>query len=112
MEQIMNRMADPLIRILFGIPLNETTIAFKAYRRAVIEACEPVILPHFNQPVEIPLKANVRGYSRTVVPITCRNRRYGAPKLKLKEMGSRYFLMCLYVWLEKNLSRGDYIKRS
>jgi dolichol-phosphate mannosyltransferase len=28
----------------------------------------------------------------------------------LKEMGSRYFFICLYVWLEKYFSRGDYRK--
>ncbi len=31
-----------------------------------------------------------------------------AAKLKLKEMGSRYLFICLYVWLEKYFSRGDY----
>jgi len=23
-------------------------------------------------------------------------------------MGSRYFFICMYVWLEKSFSRGDY----
>jgi len=32
--------------------------------------------------------------------------------LKIKEMGSRYLFICLYVWLEKYFSRGDYLKRS
>jgi dolichol-phosphate mannosyltransferase len=31
-------------------------------------------------------------------------------KLKIKEMGSRYLFIVLYVWLEKALSRGDYHK--
>jgi len=25
-------------------------------------------------------------------------------------MGSRYLFICLYVWLEKHLSRGDYTR--
>jgi dolichol-phosphate mannosyltransferase len=104
----INRLANLFIRLLFGIPLNDTTNAFKAYRRTVIQGCEPLISPHFNLTVEIPLKAIVRGYSWTVVPITWRNRRYGVPKLKLKEMGSRYLFICAYVWLEKYFSRGDY----
>ena len=37
-----------------------------------------------------------------------RNRRTGEAKLKLREMGSRYLFICLYVWLEKYFSRGDY----
>jgi dolichol-phosphate mannosyltransferase len=43
--------------------------------------------------------------------ILWRNRRFGAPKLKFKEMRSRYFFICLYVWLEKYFRRGDYKKR-
>jgi dolichol-phosphate mannosyltransferase len=108
----VNRLANQFIRIIFRIPLNDTTNAFKAYRRAVIQGCEPLIAPHFNLTVEIPLKAVVRGYSWTVVPITWRNRRFGQAKLKIKEMGSRYFFICAYVWLEKYFSRGDYKKNN
>ncbi len=43
-----------------------------------------------------------------MIPISWRNRKYGEPKLKIKEMGSRYFFICAYVWLEKYFSRGDY----
>ena len=108
---LVNRMANFFIRVIFAVPLNDTTNAFKAYRRKVIQGCEPLIAPHFNLTVEIPLKAIVRGYSWTVVPITWRNRRFGVPKLKIKEMGSRYFFICAYVWLEKYFSRGDYHQR-
>jgi dolichol-phosphate mannosyltransferase len=107
---IVNRVANLFIRILFRIPLNDTTNAFKAYRRNVIEGCRPFLSPHFNLTVEIPLKAIVRGYSWTVTPITWQNRQHGEAKLKIKEMGSRYFFICMYVWLEKYFSRGDYRK--
>jgi len=107
---MFNRLANFFLKFLFHIKLNDTTNAFKAYRRAVIEGCRPLIAPHFNLTVELPLKAIVRGYTWTVIPITWRNRRTGAPKLKIKEMGSRYLFICLYVWLEKYFSRGDYKK--
>jgi len=106
----VNRLANMFIRLVFRIPLNDTTNAFKAYRCTVIQGCEPLIAPHFNLTVELPLKAVVRGYSWTVIPITWRNRRFGEAKLKIKEMGSRYFFICAYVWLEKYFSRGDYQK--
>jgi dolichol-phosphate mannosyltransferase len=105
-----NRLANLFVRLLFRIKLNDTTNAFKAYRKTVIDGCRPLISPHFNLTVELPLKAIVRGYSWTVIPITWRNRRAGTPKLKIKEMGSRYLFICLYVWLEKYFSRGDYRK--
>jgi dolichol-phosphate mannosyltransferase len=78
----LNRPANLFIRLLFGIKLNDTTNAFKAYRRNVIDGCQPLISPHFNLTVELPLKAIVRDYSWTVLPITWRNRRTGAPKSK------------------------------
>jgi dolichol-phosphate mannosyltransferase len=104
----LNRMANLFIRILFGISLNDSTNAFKAYRRTAIEGCQPLLSAHFNLTVELPLKAIVRGYSWTVMPITWRNRRTGLAKLKIQEMGSRYLFICLYLWLEKHLSCGDY----
>ena len=107
----VNRLANFLVRVGFNIELNDTTNAFKAYRRTVIEGCRPFLAPHFNLTVEMPLKAIVRGYSWTVMPISWRNRKYGEAKLKIKEMGSRYFFICAYVWLEKYFSRGDYRKR-
>lgn len=107
----VNRLANFLVRIGFAIELNDTTNAFKAYRRSVIEGCRPFLSPHFNLTVEIPLKAIVRGYTWTVMPISWRNRKYGEAKLKIKEMGSRYFFICAYVWLEKYFSRGDYRKK-
>src|SRR5262245_42662407 len=107
---ILNRLANLFIRILFHIELNDTTNAFKAYRKHVIDGCRPFLSPHFNLTVELPLKAIVRGYSWTVIPTIWRNRRAGLPKLKIKEMGSRYLFICLYVWLEKYFSRGDYRK--
>ena len=105
---LLNRLANYFLKVLFRIKLNDTTNAFKAYRKEVIEGCQPLIAPHFNITVEIPLKAIVRGYSWTTIPITWRNRRVGSSKLKIKEMGSRYLFICLYVWLEKYFSRGDY----
>jgi dolichol-phosphate mannosyltransferase len=111
LKLLINRLANILLRILFHIKLNDTTNAFKAYRKTVIDGCRPLISPHFNLTVELPLKAIVRGYSWAVIPITWYNRRHGIAKLQLKEMGSRYLFICLYVWLEKYFSRGDYKKQ-
>ncbi len=107
---ILNRLANYFVEVLFRINLNDTTNAFKAYRTEVIDGCRPLIAPHFNATIELPLKAIVRGYSWTTIPITWRNRRTGTSKLQLKEMGSRYLFICLYVWLEKSFSRRDYLR--
>ena len=108
---IANRIVNTMIRIAFNIKSNDVTNAFKMYRREVIEGCKPLISPHFNLTVEIPLKAIIRGYSYKVLPISWKNRTRGVAKLKLREMGSRYFFIIAYLWLEKYFSRGDYIKK-
>src|ERR1035438_7589288 len=104
----INRMANWFIRVLFRLRYNDITNAFKCYRRHTIEGMQPLISAHFNLTVEMPLKAIVRGYSYAVVPISWTNRKSGMSKLKIKEMGSRYLFIVLYLWLEKHLARGDY----
>ena len=47
------------------------------------------------------VKNNLLGYFQS----------YKVTKLRIKEMGSRYFFIILYCLLEKSLSRGDYKKR-
>jgi dolichol-phosphate mannosyltransferase len=105
---LMNRVANFFIRALFGLRFNDITNAFKCYRREVVEGMQPLISPHFNLTVEMPLKAIVRGYTYKTVAISWTNRKAGVSKLKIKEMGSRYLFIVLYLWLEKFLSRGDY----
>jgi len=109
---IINRAANRFIALLFNLRLNDTTNAFKCYRRHVIDGLQPLLSAHFNLTVELPLKAIVRGYSYTVIPISWQNRATGVSKLKLREMGSRYLFIVLYALIEKLLSRGDYVRRA
>ncbi len=112
LKLVLNRILNRGIRLLFRIKLNDTTNAFKGYRRSTLEGLRPFLSPHFNLTVELPLKTIVRGYSWTVLPITWRNRRSGKAKLKMREMGSRYLFIICYCWLERYFSRGDYHKTS
>jgi dolichol-phosphate mannosyltransferase len=108
LKLFINRLANQFIRLLFRHRYNDTTNAFKAYRREVIETTQPLLSKHFNLTVEMPLKAIVRGHNFAVVPTSWTNRTSGEAKLAMKEMGSRYLFIVLYIWLEKALSRGDY----
>jgi dolichol-phosphate mannosyltransferase len=112
LKLIINRLANGFIRVLFRHGYNDTTNAFKAYRREVIETVQPLLSNHFNLTVELPLKAIVRGHSYGIVPITWRNRKVGTSKLSMQEMGSRYLFIVLYALLERYLSRGDYVRPS
>ena len=73
------------IRLLFRHGYNDTTNAFKAYRREVIENIRPLLSNHFNLTVELPLKAIVRGYSYAVLPTSWRGRKGGRSKLDLRD---------------------------
>jgi len=104
----INRIVNAGIRLLFRHGYNDTTNAFKAYRREVIENLRPLLSHHFNLTVELPLKAITRGFSYAIVPTSWTNRAAGVSKLQLNEMGSRYLFIVLYVFLEQHLTRGDY----
>jgi dolichol-phosphate mannosyltransferase len=112
LKLVLNRLANVGIRLLFRHGYNDTTNAFKAYRREVIATIGPLLSNHFNLTVEMPLKAIVRGHSFAVVPISWTNRTEGESKLRVQEMGSRYLFIVLYVFLEDHLSRGDYRRRN
>ena len=109
----VNRLANLFVEVITAVRYgNDTTNAFQSsYRRNVIDGCRPFLAAHFNLTVELPLKSIVRGFTWTTTPISWRNRTQGTTKLRIKEMGSRYFFICMYVWLEKYFSRGDYKRR-
>ena len=74
---VLNRIVNFGIRALFRHGYNDTTNAFKAYRRDVVETISPLFSNHFNLTVEMPLKAIIRGHCFAVVPTTWRNRTVG-----------------------------------
>ncbi|WP_025765195.1 glycosyltransferase family 2 protein [Dyadobacter tibetensis] len=111
-KKVINRVANFIVSVLMGIRYNDTTNAFKLYKRETMEGIKPFLSPHFNLTVELPLKAIVRGYNYAVVPNSWTNRKYGESKLKIKEMGSRYFFILMYCLIEKFFSQGDFKKKT
>lgn len=110
-KKLINRVANLIVRMIMRISYSDTTNAFKLYKRETIEGIKPFLSPHFNLTIELPLKSMVRGYTYAVVPNSWTNRKYGESKLKIKEMGSRYFFILMYCFIEKYFSRGDYMKK-
>lgn len=111
-KKIINRLANAIIRVVMNIKYDDTTNAFKLYKREVIQGVRPILAPHFNLTIELPLKAIIRGYSYIVIPNSWTNRKYGVSKLKIKEMGSRYFFILMYCFIEKYFSKGDFKKKN
>jgi len=111
-KRVINRIANFIVKTMMRIDYNDTTNAFKLYKRTTMDGLKPFMSPHFNLTIELPLKTIVRGYSYSVVPNSWTNRKYGESNLKIKEMGSRYFFILMYCFIEKYFSRGDYMKKS
>jgi dolichol-phosphate mannosyltransferase len=107
---VINRIANWIIKVLIGINYNDFTNAFKMYRRNTIKGLKPFLSAHFNLTIELPLKAIIRGYTFGILPNSWRNRKAGESNLKIKEMGSRYLFILLYILIEKYLSLHDYRK--
>lgn len=111
LKLILNRIFNTLVRIIFNKKYNDFTNAFKLYKKEAILGLKPFLSPHFNLTLELPLKAIVRGYSYTILPNSWTGRKQGQSKLKIKEMGSRYFFILLYCFIEKYFSKGDFKKK-
>ncbi len=110
-KKVINRIANKIIQIIMNIKYNDTTNAFKLYKKETIEGIKPFLSPHFNLTIELPLKSIIRGYTYTVVPNSWSNRKFGESKLKIREMGSRYFFILMYCFIEKYFSKGDFKKK-
>jgi dolichol-phosphate mannosyltransferase len=108
---LLNRIANNIIRMVIGIRYNDTTNAFKLYKRETIDGLKPFLAPHFNLTIELALKSIVRGYSYKVLANAWYNRKTGVSKFQIREMGSRYFFILLYCFIEKFFSKGDYMKK-
>ena len=83
----LNRMANLSSACSSGIRINDTTNAFKAYRRTVIDGCQPLLSAHFNLDCRNSIQSH---YSRLLLdglPITWRNRRTGMAKFKIQGDG-------------------------
>lgn len=104
---ILNRLGNKLIQLLFLIRYNDISNAFKAYRIEAIRAVRPLVSRYFNITVEMPLKAIIRGFSYSVIPINWSGRGSGVSKYRIQELSRKYFFSILYVWLEKILLKEE-----
>lgn len=111
LKLIINRAANFLVSIMFGLSYNDCTNAFKLYKKETIDGLRPFLSPHFNLTLEMSLKAIVRGYSYVVLPNSWTNRKCGRANFKIREMGSRYLFILFYCLVEKFFSKGDFKKK-
>jgi dolichol-phosphate mannosyltransferase len=109
LKRVVNRIVNKCIQWLFWCRFNDLTNAFKAYRADVIRACGPFQASHFNITIEMSLAALIRHYQIVQVPIRWRGRVSGVSKMRIKEMGRRYFSTLLKAMAERFLIADDVI---
>jgi dolichol-phosphate mannosyltransferase len=88
---------------MFLTKYNDHTNAFKIYKKKTLNKLKPFVSENFNIFLELPLKILSRKYKFYVTPINWYNRKLGASKFKLKELGSKYIFTLFYCFLEKIL---------
>ena len=111
-KYLANRLVNSCIQLMFLLPLNDITGAFKCYRRHVIDGIQPLVSNSFNITVEMPLKAISRGYRYEVIPINWTNQADRTSNLRLGRMAPYYLFSILVVWLERLLIPRDNTRKN
>jgi hypothetical protein len=91
LKLVLNRLGNKFIQLLFRIPCDDISNAFKMYRGTVIAGIQPLLARQFNLTVELPLKPIVRGYRYAIVPNTWINRG-GCVQVQDQENGIAVFV--------------------
>lgn len=105
LKLIYNRAYNNLIRLLFGVGSRDTTNAFTAYRREVIDEIEIDSLQStsFDLTAELPLRAHILGFRSTEVPVSWRSREEGVSDLNATMKGPLYLKRVLHMFIWGNL---------
>jgi dolichol-phosphate mannosyltransferase len=80
---VISRAGGSYARVLLGIPVNDLTGGFKAFRREVLEAIDlgSIDAIGYAFQVEVTYRAIKGGFRVIEVPITFRDRRVGDSKM-------------------------------
>ena len=79
----LSRTGNTYARMMLGVPLQDATSGFRAYRRAVLQdlVAQPFHADGYGFQVELVMRAWLHGWTIGEVPITFREREHGHSKL-------------------------------
>lgn len=104
LKQRLSRLYGLLVRAVGGPPIHDVSNAFKAYRRAVVEAT-PTVAVSYDVSVELTVKAHQAGFRVSEVPTTWTNREVGESNWRFGRELKRYWRWLRLAWLGKPRSR-------
>lgn len=98
LKLIANRLGNALVRWIFKIPEKDITNAFKAFRRDALISLYPIEATEFNITLELAIKAHLKGYRYTSIPVRWEGRTSGVSHFTLKDL-TRYYRDYLFTLL-------------
>lgn len=105
LKHLINRVANYLVSVLFGLRYHDITNGFKIYKKYVIDSLQPFKATQFNFALELPLRAVNAGYTFYVVENSWTNNTPGKSNLKLFEMSGKYFETLINCFKQKYLNK-------
>jgi glycosyltransferase involved in cell wall biosynthesis len=96
LKGLLSRGAGLSLHFLAGLPTRDATNAFRAYRKAVLDAIPIASRGGFEYTLELTVKAHARGYRITEIPAVWRDRVAGRSRFKLWKWLPRYLRWYAY----------------
>jgi glycosyltransferase involved in cell wall biosynthesis len=100
-KSFLSRMAGLSLRILTGIPTYDISNSFKLYSREVLNSIKIESTGGFEIGMEIVVKAYLKGYKITEVPVVWRERDEGTSNFKFSKWLPKYLHWYFYLLLNK-----------
>jgi dolichol-phosphate mannosyltransferase len=108
---VLNRLANYFLKALFAVRLNDTTNAFKAYRRESDRRLPAYHFSAFNLTVELPLKAIVAVFLESYSYHLAESPNGSRPSSRSARWAADICLSA-FTYGEKYFSCGDYRKKN
>jgi len=100
-KQNLSRMAGVSLRVLRGIPTNDSTNAFKLYDKKMLQAIEIESKSGFELNLEITVKAFLDGYNICEIPTVWTDRAVGQSKFRIWAWLPQYIRWYLYAFTRR-----------
>lgn len=91
-KYLFNRVFNYIVRIFFWLECTDFSNAYKGYRSTVVDeiGIENLRSTEFEITIELALKAYLKGFSHTEIPVTWKARDYGESSFTLARAGITY----------------------
>jgi glycosyltransferase involved in cell wall biosynthesis len=96
LKKFLSRMAGVSLHYLTGIPTHDVTNSFKMYSKNVLNSIRIESNGGFELGMEIAVKAFLKGYAITEIPVTWKDRDSGKSKFRLWSWLPKYIYWYLY----------------